>query len=312
MYDAVRARGARASSVLALLGVLLVGCAGAPQRSPLAAWSPSPNHDARQAQLIVLHHTQMDSFDAALATLKTANDHGRVSAHYLIADDGRIVQLVDERDRAWHAGAGRWRGVSDLNDASIGIELDNDGVEPFSAAQIDALLRLLDDLCTRLDIPRDAVIAHADLAPARKADPSAQFPWQRLAQAGFGEWPRADAPPAPEGFDPIAALVLVGYDVSDLGAARAAFQRRFRGIESPPGGVVDAGGRVGLAADPSAGFDAEDRRILFDLQQQRLGPWSAELPASGAILRPCPPTSSLSTASPRRCSGWTRRAASRR
>ena len=259
----------RALTVLLVAAALLAGCVGAPQRSPLAAWSPSPNVDVRQAQLIVLHHTQMDSFEAALATLKTANDGGRVSAHYLIADDGRIVQLVDERDRAWHAGAGQWRGMSDLNDASIGIELDNDGVEPFSDAQIDALLRLLDDLCTRLNIPRDAVIAHADLAPTRKADPSAKFPWARLAEDGFGEWPRADAPPAPEGFDPVAALVLIGYDVSDLGAARAAFQRRFRGIESPPGGFGDVLPGEGIEADPAARFDAEDRRILFDLQQQR-------------------------------------------
>lgn len=244
---------------------LLTACAGAPQRSPLAAWSASPNHDARQAQLIVLHHTQMDSFDEALRALKSANAGGRVSAHYLIAEDGRIVQLVDERRRAWHAGVGRWSGLSDLNDASIGIELDNDGVEPFAEAQIDALLRLLDDLCTRLAIPRTAVIAHADLAPTRKADPSAHFPWARLAVAGFGEWPRDDAPPAPDGFDPVLALALLGYDTRDLPAALAAFRRRFRGIEADPSRLL---------ADPdaaSARFDDDDRRLLFDLQRQRLG-----------------------------------------
>lgn len=233
---------------------LLAGCTSAPQRSPLAAWSPSPNHDARQAQFIVLHHTQMASFDDALATLKSANDQGRVSAHYLIAEDGRIVQLVDERARAWHAGAGRWAGLTDLNDASIGIELDNDGSEAFAEPQVAALLRLLDDLCTRLSIPRHAVIAHADLAPTRKADPSVQFPWKRLVEAGFGVWPRADAPPAPEGFDPVLALALLGYDTTDLPAALAAFRRRFRGVDAP-----------------AAAFDDEDRRILFDLQEQRLG-----------------------------------------
>ena len=254
-----------ATAVLA--AALLSACAGAPQRSPLAAWSPSANHDARQAQWIVLHHTQMASFDAALATLKSANDHGRVSAHYLIADDGRIVQLVDERRRAWHAGVGQWRGAADLNDASIGIELDNDGVEPFSDAQIDALIRLLDDLCTRLRIPRAAVIAHADLAPARKADPSARFPWARLADAGFGEWPRDGAPPAPRGFDPVLALALVGYDVGDLPAALAAFRRRFRGLEAAPPGAASAPSEV---FDDEV-FDDEDRRLLFDLQQQRLG-----------------------------------------
>lgn len=245
--------------VVLLWALLLAACASPPQRSPLAAWSPSHNHDARQAQLIVLHHTQMASFDDALRTLKASNDQGRVSAHFLIAEDGRIVQLVDERRRAWHAGAGRWAGHHDLNDASIGIELDNDGTEPFAEAQIAALLRLLEDLCMRLAIPRDALVAHAELAPTRKVDPSAHFPWARLAEAGFGRWPRADAPAAPEGFDPVLALALLGYDVRDLAAARAAFRRRYRGIESPLPPIVEGG------------FDAEERRILFDLQQQALG-----------------------------------------
>lgn len=250
--------------ILAAL-ILMSGCAASPQRSPLAAWSPSKNHDARQATIIVLHHTQMASFDEALATLKSANDQGRVSAHYLVAEDGRIVQLVDERARAWHAGIGRWGALTDLNDASIGIELDNDGTEPFAEAQVAALIRLLDDVCTRLAIPRTAVIAHADLAPTRKADPSAHFPWARLAAAGFGEWPRADAPPAPEGFDPVVALALLGYDTSNLPAALAAFRRRFRGVDTAPTPVGSDEGAVPVA------FDDEDRRILFDLQQQRLG-----------------------------------------
>lgn len=267
--------------VAALVALLLAGCASVPQRSALAEWSPSPNHDARQAQLIVLHHTQMASFDEALRTLKSSNDHGKVSAHYLIADDGRIVQLVDERARAWHAGAGSWRGLSDLNDASIGIELDNDGVEPFSAAQIDALIRLLDDLCARLGIPRSAVIAHADVAPTRKADPSATFPWRRLAEAGFGEWPRDGAPPAPAAFDALAGLAAFGYDVRDPQAALSAFRRRFRGIDAPLPSAA-----IGDASDPEAprsapgefagvvahvAFDDEDRRLLFDLLQQRAG-----------------------------------------
>lgn len=269
-------RGGRALTTLAAT-LLLAACSSGPQRSALATWSPSPNRDARQAQLIVLHHTQMASFEAALATLKSANDRGKVSAHYLIVDDGRIVQLVDERERAWHAGAGSWRGFTDLNDASLGIELDNDGVEPFSAAQIDALLRLLDDLCTRLRIPRDAVIAHADLAPTRKADPSAAFPWWRLAEAGFGEWPRADAPAAPPDFDPIAGLAAFGYDVRDPSAAIAAFRRRFRGVDVLLANAATGDANDIAAPDDAPGviadivFDDEDRRILFDLLQRRAG-----------------------------------------
>ena len=258
-------RGVAAAAVALAMAALLAGCAASPQRSPLAAWSRSTNHDARQAQVIVLHHTQMASFEEALRTLKSANHQGRVSAHYLVAEDGRIVQLVDERARAWHAGVGRWGAITDLNDASIGIELDNDGAEPFAEAQVVALIRLLDDLCTRLAIPRTAVIAHADLAPTRKADPSVHFPWARLAAAGFGEWPRAHAPPAPEGFDPVLALALLGYDIADLPAALAAFRRRFRGVDTAPTRVGSDEGAVPVA------FDGEDRRILFDLQQQRLG-----------------------------------------
>lgn len=258
-------RGVVGAALALAIAALLAGCAASPQRSPLAAWSPSKNHDARQAQVIVLHHTQMASFAEALRTLKSANHQGRVSAHYLVGEDGRIVQLIDERARAWHAGVGRWGALTDLNDASIGIELDNDGAEPFAEAQVAALIRLLDDLCTRLAIPRTAVIAHADLAPTRKADPSVHFPWARLAAAGFGEWPRAGAPPAPAGFDPVLALALLGYDTADLPAALAAFRRRFRGVETP---LMPAGQDEGGVA---ATFDDEDRRVLFDLQQQRLG-----------------------------------------
>src|SRR5690606_23532967 len=121
--------------------------------------------------LIVVHATEEGSAEQALHTLRTANSGGPVSSHYLVGRDGAIYQLVDDGDRAWHAGAGHWGTVTDLNSASIGIELDNDGESPFAQAEIDALIRLLDDLCTRLGIPRDAIIAHADLAPDRKRDP---------------------------------------------------------------------------------------------------------------------------------------------
>ncbi|MFC3551378.1 N-acetylmuramoyl-L-alanine amidase [Lysobacter cavernae] len=221
-----------------LLGLLLLvgltACASAPPvaRNPLADWRPSPNHNPRQASLIVVHHTEMDSAEAALRTLQTRNSGGRVSAHYLIGNDGRLYQLVADGERAWHAGASRWGGLADLNSASIGIELDNDGRSPFSTAQIDSLLRLLDDLTRRLDIPRQLVVGHGDIAPTRKSDPSVLFPWQRLAEAGFGLWPRAPLAPAPAGFDPWAALRLIGYDLSDPAAALRAFHRHYRGHEA--------------------------------------------------------------------------------
>src|SRR5690606_64192 len=160
---------------------LLAACAHAPQsRSPLAERVPSKNFDARRPMLIVIHATEEGSAEQALHTLRTANSGGPVSAHYLVGRDGRIYQLVDDRDRAWQAGAGQWGTITELNSASIGIELDNDGESPFEQAEIDALIRLLGDLTTRLGIPRDAIIAHADLAPARKRDPGFRFPWKQL------------------------------------------------------------------------------------------------------------------------------------
>ena len=130
---------------------------------------------------------------------------------------------------------------------SIGIELDNDGESPFPPAQITSLLRLLDDLCTRLDIPRTQIVAHADFAPVRKRDPGFRFPWQQLAQAGFGLWPAADAGP-PDGFDPWLALRLIGYPLEDRAATVRAFHRHFRGTETDV-------------------LDAEDARILHALTQ---------------------------------------------
>ena len=138
-----------------MFALLLSACATTPPPppKPIDTWRPSPNHDQRSPVMIVLHQTEMESAEAALLTLQTRNSGGRVSAHYLIGDDGALYRLVAESQRAWHAGASRWGGVSDLNSASIGIELDNDGVEPFTDAQINALLRLLDDITGRLDIP---------------------------------------------------------------------------------------------------------------------------------------------------------------
>ncbi|MCB1568867.1 MAG: N-acetylmuramoyl-L-alanine amidase [Xanthomonadales bacterium] len=239
---------------LAWILLLLLACSAAPSRNPLAQWEPSANHDARRPIAIVIHATEQGSVAQSLHTLRTANSGGPVSAHYLIGREGDLYQLVADERRAWHAGGGRWGTITDLNSASIGIELDNDGTADFPPAQIDALLRLLDDLCTRLYIPRHQIIAHADMAPTRKRDPSARFPWQQLAEAGFGLWPSPDAPAAPAGFDAWLALAAIGYPLEDPQAALRAFRRHFRGIETP----LDA-------ALPALTPDAEDARILYAL-----------------------------------------------
>ncbi len=223
-----------------------------PEHNPLARWAPSPNHEARRPILIVIHATEQNSVAESLETLRTENSGGPVSAHYLIGRDGDRYQLVPDDLRAWHAGGGRWGTITDVNNVSIGIELDNDGRSEFPPAQIDSLIVLLEDLCERLYIPRTQIVAHADFAPTRKQDPGTRFPWQRLAQAGFGIWPAADAPPAPEGFDPWNALRLLGYPLTDRAATVRAFHRRFRGTEN------DA-------------LDAEDLRILASLVQQQTG-----------------------------------------
>ncbi len=239
-------------TLLPLLACLLLSaCASPPIRSPLATWLPSPNHNARGAVIIVLHHTDQHSVQQSMDTLRSANSGGKVSAHYLVGADGHIYQLVGDDRRAWHAGPGRWGTITDLNSASIGIEIDNDGDTPFAPAQIDALIRLLDDLCTRLRIPRTQIIAHADLAPARKQDPSRYFPWQQLADAGFGVWPRDSDGPAPAGFDAWLALQAFGYSLDDRDAAAGAFHRRFRGRDDLP-----------------TTLDAEDARILHSLLRQ--------------------------------------------
>jgi N-acetylmuramoyl-L-alanine amidase len=238
-----------AMALIAMLVAVLAGCVTTPPRNPLAEWRGSPNHDERRARVIVIHHTEMDSAEAALLTLQTRNSGGPVSAHYLIGRDGRLYQLVPEQSRAWHAGASRWAGIGDLNSSSIGIELDNDGQSPFSDAQVATLLALLDDITTRLGIPRHLILGHGDIAPTRKRDPSALFPWQRLAEAGYGLWPRTPLAAPPPGFDPWAAMRLIGYDLRDPAAAVRAFHRRYRGHE-------------GEAWEPG------DDGILHDLQQQ--------------------------------------------
>lgn len=237
----------RLACVLAL--AWLGGCAQVPTHNPLARWVPSPNHDIRRPVLIVLHATEQRSAQASLDTLRTRNSGGPVSAHYLIGNDGTIYQLVADEQRAWHAGAGRWGTITDVNSASLGIELDNDAQSPYSTAQIDSLLRLLNDLTVRWRIPRAQIIGHEDLAPDRKGDPGLLFPWQRLADAGFGLWPKLSLIDPPPGFDPWIALSAIGYPLDQRDATVRAFHRHFRGIDG------DA-------------LDTQDLRLLYALSRQ--------------------------------------------
>lgn len=194
----------------------------------------SPNHDPRPADIaidtLVLHYTGMETAAAARARLCDAE--AKVSAHYLIDEDGTVEALVPEDLRAWHAGVSYWRGETGLNDRSIGVELVNPGHEwgyrDFPAVQIDALEDLARAILARHPIPPRNVVGHSDVAPTRKQDPGERFPWAKLARLGIGLW--AEPRPVPHwGLTWTApALARFGYDTTDIHAALAAFQRHFR------------------------------------------------------------------------------------
>ena len=192
---------------------------------------PSPNVDARPTgipiDMLVLHYTGMESAEAALARLR--DPVYQVSAHYVVDETGVVYALVDESERAWHAGVSSWRGQRDINARSIGIELVNPGHEfgyrPFPEAQMAALEDLATDLLSRHPVPPRNVVGHSDVAPTRKTDPGELFDWHRLARAGIGLWPSA---PTPADGDGLALLARYGYDTTDPTAAVMAFQRHFR------------------------------------------------------------------------------------
>ncbi len=196
--------------------------------------TPSPNWDERSlpVSMLVLHYTGMQDADSAIARLR--DPAAKVSCHYLVAEDGTILRMVDEDKRAWHAGRSHWRAIDDVNSASIGIEIVNPGHDwgyrPFPAEQIEALIPLVADIKERHGITRGDVVGHSDIAPARKRDPGELFPWHSLARLRLAlprptrnlmdpQWTQA-------GF--CLALERFGYDVADRMAAIMAFQRRFR------------------------------------------------------------------------------------
>lgn len=213
-------------------------------------WHPSPNFGPRRdgltPRLIVLHYTQMA--DARQALERLCDPDAAVSAHYLIGACGTVWQLVEERARAWHAGAGSWRGQEDVNSRSIGIELDNDGASPFAAPLMLALERLLPAIRRRWAIPPEGVIAHSDMAPTRKADPGPRFDWRRLALCGDAVWP-APGGMATGGADtPLAAsLDRLGYPPVGPDERLRAFRLRFRPGATGPETAADRALAAALA-----------------------------------------------------------------
>ncbi|WP_106745454.1 N-acetylmuramoyl-L-alanine amidase [Yoonia maritima] len=188
--------------------------------------------------MVVLHYTAMKSAAAARDTLcSPANE---VSAHYLIAEDGEVMSLVPEALRAWHAGAGRWGAVADVNSHSIGIEIANDGLSPFAAPQMDALVDLLQGIKVRWDIRPERVIGHSDMAPGRKIDPGGRFDWRRLALMSHAVWPEDVAPQDTAFFAP--RMRAFGYTATDdVDLLLSVFRMRFRPWATGPLDEVDAG-----------------------------------------------------------------------
>ncbi len=203
--------------------------------------SPSPNHDERKypVDMLVLHYTGMESGEAALARM--CDPAAKVSAHYMVWEDGRISQLVDEGRRAWHAGVSTWQGDDDLNSRSIGIEIVNGGhdvplpggaLPPYPLGQIQAVIRLATGILARHSIPQSRIVAHSDIAPARKIDPGEHFPWATLAMAGIGLYPAEQGAGGcvwmgGDAGGVNAQLARIGYDLSDPVASIRAFQRRY-------------------------------------------------------------------------------------
>lgn len=221
---------------------------------------PSPNHGPRKGgvrpSLVVLHYTAMESA-AALDRLR--DPAAEVSAHYLIAEDGRSWALVPETERAWHAGHGSWHGAEDVNSRSIGIELANPGplagFPPFPEPQMAALEHLLDAVMERWSIPPAGVIGHSDMAPGRKADPGPKFDWRRLALGGRAVWAEAVAAPAePAAFAAAAAAAGYGPGAGGWGETLDAVRLRFRPwVRGRPLEPEDTGVLLALACGGTAG-----------------------------------------------------------
>ena len=213
-----------------------------------AYWVGTTNFNLRKPSFVIIHHTAQNSCEQTLQTFTTPKS--AVSAHYVICKDGTLHHMLNDYLRAAHAGVSRWGNLIDINSASIGIELDINGFEPFDSLQINSLLSLLAKLKKEYSIPTANFIGHGDIAPTRKNDPNYRFPWKKLAEKGFGLWFDDARDSVPANFNAIQALRIVGYDVKDSTAAIRAFKRHF------------------LQDSTSKKINDMDRSILYNLQKK--------------------------------------------
>jgi len=233
-------------------------------------WVGTTNFSIRKPNIVVIHHTAQESLEQTIRTFTLTRT--QVSSHYVIGRDGTIVQMLNDYLRSWHAGRGRWGNDTDLNSSSIGIELDNNGTEPFTQPQIESLLILCKRLKEKYSIPKANFIGHSDIAPGRKVDPSVYFPWKILADEGYGLWydeevlypalnPADSTTSIPlenpemevkDEIDPIVALRIIGYDISDPTAAIQSFKIHF------------------IRRDVETELSDFDKKILFNLYKKYL------------------------------------------
>jgi len=209
------------------------------------------NFGMRKPNTVIIHYTAQKSCEQTLQTFtKPAT---QVSAHYVICKDGTLHHMLNDYLRAWHAGSGKWGNNSDINSSSIGIEIDNNGVDSFSVAQLNTLYGVLAFIKKAYSIPTANFIGHSDIAPTRKPDPGILFPWKSLAEKGYGYW-YADTTGTmlPVDFNTRYALKIIGYDVKDLPAVHRAFRMHFLGYNTP-----------GELTEP-------EKKVLYLLMQQYL------------------------------------------
>jgi N-acetylmuramoyl-L-alanine amidase len=212
-------------------------------------WIGTTNFNMRKPNFVVIHHTAQNSCDQTLKTFTLPRT--QVSAHYVICKDGTIHHMLNDYLRAWHGGVSRWGSNTDINSSSIGIEIDNNGTDRFSDAQIGSLLQLLQNLKKAYAIPVANFIGHSDIAPTRKVDPNVHFPWKRLADEGLGHWwSDTTGVVVPQGFSNLQALRIIGYDIKDSSATVKAFKRKF------------------LQQEGDASLSPGDQKVLYTLYRR--------------------------------------------
>ncbi len=213
-----------------------------------AQWVGTTNFSMRRPNFVIIHHTAQNSCEQTLKTFTLPRT--QVSSHYVVCKDGTVHHMLNDLLRAHHAGVSKWGNATDINSSSIGIEVDNNGFEPFTDAQISSITDLLGRLKRAYNIPATNFIGHSDIAPGRKVDPNRYFPWQKLAENGYGVWYDTTATVIPEHFNEMQALRIIGYDIKNPANAIQSFKLHF------------------VPSDTTKTINQADIKILAELQKK--------------------------------------------